>query len=130
MFYEGFDDPEDYICDIVDYERVHDRNPVKTDSWEQVARKWLVSAHYDEDKLLFKQIYDMIIDLFESDIVEMFDIQLPEWDLGYDYVTVDLSLNEDKTKIDDLRIWVEGTTDTILEKLDIALNEIKNHIPF
>lgn len=126
MFYEGYDDPEDYICEVVDYERVHDRNPEKTDSWEEAAREWLVSAHYEEDKLLFKQIYEKIIDWFESDIVEMFDIRLPEWDGGYDDVTVELSLNEEKVETDDLQIWVEGTTNTISEKLDVALNEIKN----
>lgn len=101
-----------------------------TDSWEQAAREWLVSAHYEDDRLLFKQIYDMVIDLFESDIVEMFDIHLPDWEGGYDDVTVELSLNEEKVETGNLQIWIEGTTNTLLEKLDVALNEIKERISY
>jgi hypothetical protein len=130
MFYEGYNAPEDYICEVVDYERMHDRNPERTDSWEQAAREWLVSAHYEDDRLLFKQIYDMVIDLFESDIVEMFDIHLPDWEGGYDDVTVELSLNEEKVETGNLQIWIEGTTNTLLEKLDVALNEIKERISY
>lgn len=130
MFYEGYNAPEDYICEVVDYERMHDRNPEMTDSWEQAAREWLVSAHYEDDRLLFKQIYDMVIDLFESDIVEMFDIHLPDWEGGYDDVTVELSLNEEKVETGNLQIWIEGTTNTLLEKLDVALNEIKERISY
>lgn len=127
-FYEGYSDPEEYIEDVVDYEIAHNRNPEKTDSWEKAVREWLVSEHYEEDRVLFKQIYDRIIDLFETDIIESFDIELPEWDMGYDDVKVEISLNEEKVETDDLQFWVEGTTETIIEKLDAAMKEIKAHI--
>lgn len=127
-FYKGYSDPEEYIEDVVDYERAHGRNPVKTDGWESAAREWLVSELYQKDRALFKQLYDRIIDLFEDDIVETFDIQLPAWDMGYDDLEIVLNMNEEKIDNDEILICIEGTPGTIIEKLETTLNEIKQHV--
>ncbi len=127
-FYKGYSDPEEYIEDVVDYERAHGRNPVKTDGWESAVREWLVSELYQKDRALFKQLYDRIIDLFEDDIVETFDIQLPVWDMGYDDLEIVLNMNEEKIDNDEILICIEGTPGTIIEKLETTLNEIKQHV--
>ena len=127
-FYKGYSDPDEYIEDVVDYERAHGRNPVKTDGWESAAREWLVSELYQKDRALFKQLYDRIIDLFEDDIVETFDIQLPAWDMGYDDLEIVLNMNEEKIDNDEIFISIEGTPGTIIEKLETTLNEIKQHV--
>jgi hypothetical protein len=130
MFHKGYHDPEDYINDVVDYENVHDRNPVKTDSWENAAREWIVSDYYETDKALFKQIYDRVIDLFEANIIESFDVELPEWNMGYDDVTIELNFNEDMVDSEHIQIWIEGIPETIIEKLEMTLEEIKRHVSY
>lgn len=127
-FYKGYSEPEEYIEDVVDYERVHGRNPEKTDGWESTAREWLVSEYYEKDRALFKQLYDRIIDLFEADIVETFDIQLPAWDMGYDDLEIVLNMNEEKIDNDEILVCVNGTQKTIIEKLETTLNEIRHHV--
>ena len=130
MFHKGYNDPEDYINDVVDYENAHDRNPVKTDFWEKVAREWIVSDYYETDKALFKQIYDRVIDLFEANIIESFDVELPEWNMGYDDVTIELNFNEDMVDSEHIQIWIEGIPETIIEKLEMTLEEINRHVSY
>jgi hypothetical protein len=48
--------------------------------------------------------------------------------MGYNDVKVEMSLNEDNVETDELVLWVEGTVESIIEKLDVSLNEIQKHI--
>ena len=48
--------------------------------------------------------------------------------MGYIDVKVEMSLNEDNVETDELVLWVEGTVESIIEQLDVSLNEIQKHI--
>ena len=47
--------------------------------------------------------------------------------MGYDDLEIVLNMNEEKIDNDEILICIGGTSETIIEKLEATLNEIKRH---